>query len=74
MSSQVTSHSRAENSADLLRVLVALGLLALLASLDGEQSATVVATPAGDTAGDTAIAPGHASTDASSSGLQTPGL
>jgi hypothetical protein len=35
MSSQVESNTRAENSADLLRILVALGLLALLASFDG---------------------------------------
>ena len=34
-SQQITSQSRADDSADLARVLVALGLLALLASFDG---------------------------------------
>ena len=50
MSSQVSSHSRAENSADLLRILVALGLLALLASFDGAASSAEAApTPAATT-------------------------
>jgi len=46
MSSQATSRSRAENSADLLRVLVALGLLALLASFDGSEDAAAAGIPA----------------------------
>jgi hypothetical protein len=54
MSSQhITSHSRTENSADLARVLVALGLLALLASFDGSEGAAVTAQPA--SAADTKI-------------------
>ena len=43
MSSQLTS--RAENSADLLRVLVALGILALLASFDGADRPAEAAMP-----------------------------
>jgi hypothetical protein len=44
MSSQLTSHSRTENSADLLRIVVALGLLALLASFDGTEDGATTAT------------------------------
>jgi len=43
MSSQLTS--RAENSTDLLRVLVALGILALLASFDGADRPAEAAMP-----------------------------
>jgi hypothetical protein len=46
MSSQITSRSRADNSADLLRVLVALGLLALLASFDGNDDAAAATAQA----------------------------
>jgi hypothetical protein len=42
-SSPVSSRSRAENSADLLRVLVAVGLLALLASFDATEDAAAAA-------------------------------
>jgi hypothetical protein len=44
MASQLSSNTRAENSADLLRVLVALGLLALLASFDGAEDTGVATT------------------------------
>jgi hypothetical protein len=50
MPSQVNSHSRAENSADLLRIRVALGLLALLASFDGA-AGSAAAEPAPAPAG-----------------------
>jgi len=45
MSSQINSHSRDENSADLLRVLLALGLLALLASFDGADQPAASSPP-----------------------------
>ena len=45
MSWKIASHSRAGNSADLLRVLVALGLLALLASFDATEDASAAAAP-----------------------------
>jgi hypothetical protein len=49
MASQLASQSRAENSADLLRVVVALGLLALLASFDGANDAPAAASSKANT-------------------------
>ena len=44
MSTQIESNARAEKSADLLRIVVAIGVLALIAWFDGGNGAATTAT------------------------------
>ena len=50
MASPLTSETRAGNTADLLRIVVAIGILALLAWFDGGERATAPALAAAESA------------------------